>query len=75
MNNEEKEIVYVKCEPLSYQIGNMNIYKLYDALCYELCFESMITLYKLIKNKIETLEDEPRNYCMEEDKNMERVGN
>lgn len=67
----KKEIEYVKVEPLSYKISTMNIYKLYDALCYELNFEKMITLYKLLKHKIETLEDEPRNYCMEDVESFE----
>lgn len=63
---ESKEIEYVKVEPTWYQISGMNIYKLYDILCNELSFEKMIILYGLIKNKMETLQDEPRNYKCEE---------
>ena len=60
-----KEIEYVTVPPLSYTISTMNIYKLYDVLCYELSFEKMIILYGLLKHKMEYLEDEPVYYCSE----------
>ena len=52
-----------------YCIEKMGAYEIYDVLRTECSFEKMITLYKLIKHKMETLEDEIRNYC-----NCEKVG-
>lgn len=52
-----------------YCIEKMGAYELYDILCEKCSFEKMIILYKLIKHKMETLEDETRNYC-----NCEKVG-
>lgn len=52
-----------------YCIEKMGAYEIYDVLRTECSFEKMITLYKLIKHKMETLEDETRNYC-----NCEKVG-
>lgn len=46
-----------------YCIDKMGAYELYDILCEKCSFEKMIMLYKLIKHKMETLEDETRNYC------------
>jgi len=46
-----------------YCIEKMGAYELYDALCERCNFGKMILLYKLIKHKMETLEDETRNYC------------
>ena len=44
-------------EPKSYIISEMSPYYLYIALCSELSFSNMVELYKLIKYKIESLED------------------
>lgn len=52
-----------------YRIEKMGAYEIYDVLKTECSFEKMIILYKLIKHKMETLEDETRNYC-----NCEKVG-
>lgn len=52
-----------------YCIEKMGAYEIYDVLRTECSFEKMITLYKLIKHKMETLDDETRNYC-----NCEKVG-
>lgn len=52
-----------------YCIEKTGAYELYDILCERCSFEKMIILYKLIKHKMETLEDETRNYC-----NCEKVG-
>lgn len=49
-----------------YCIEKMGAYEIYDVLRTKCSFEKMIILYKLIKNKMETLEDEPRNYCNRE---------
>lgn len=46
-----------------YCIEKMGAYELYSVLCERCNFEKMITLYKLIKHKMETLEDETVNYC------------
>ncbi len=52
-----------------YRIEKMCAYEIYDVLKTECSFETMIMLYKLIKHKMETLEDETRNYC-----DCEKVG-
>ena len=52
-----------------YRIKKMGAYEIYDVLQTECSFEKMITIYKLIKHKMETLNDEPRNYC-----DCEKVG-
>lgn len=46
-----------------YCLQDMNADNIYNALCTELKFWTMIEVYRLIKHKIETLEDETRNYC------------
>lgn len=50
-------------DELWYCIEKMGAYELYSVLCERCNFGKMIILYKLIKHKMETLEDEPRNYC------------
>ena len=52
-----------------YRIEKMGAYEIYDVLKTECSFEKMIILYKLIKHKMETLEDEAINYC-----NCEKAG-
>lgn len=54
-----------------YCIENMGAYEIYDVLCKKCSFEKMIILYKLIKHKMEYLDDEVRNYCNEERKSNE----
>ena len=56
-------------DDIYYCIEKMGAYEIYDVLRTEYSFEKIITLYKLIKHKIETLDDETRNYC-----NCEKVG-
>ena len=46
-----------------YCIEKTDAYELYDILCERCSFEKMIILYKLIRHKMETLDDEPRNCC------------
>lgn len=43
-----------------YEVSTMNAYDLYEVLCEEMSFGRMIELYKLIKHKMEYLNDEPR---------------
>ena len=54
-----------------YCIEKMGAYELYNALCEKCNFGKMILLYKLIKYKMEFLEDETRNYCNGERENNE----
>lgn len=59
-----------------YRIEKMGAYEIYDVLKTECSFEKMIILYKLIKHKMETLEDETRNYCeCEKDNGLENMIN
>lgn len=69
--NKQMEKIYQEEQEKGnyYRVSQMNGYDLYDILCEELKFNDMIILYKLIKHKMETLEDETRNYC-----NCEKVG-
>ena len=43
-----------------YAIECMGAYEVYDVLCEKCSFDKMIKLYKLIKHKMEFVEDEPR---------------
>lgn len=54
-----------------YEVSTMTAYELYEVLCNKMSFGRMIELYKLIKHKIEYLNDEPRmeKKCCMEDKN------
>ena len=47
----------------------INVNDLYDKLCTVLSFNEVIKLYKLLKFKMENLEDEPRltTYCYKSD--------
>lgn len=59
----------IKNEPNYYAISKMSAYSIYDKLIGECSFHTVIQLYKLLKHKIEYLEDEVVNYCdMEEGK-------
>ena len=43
-----------------YAVSELSAYKLYEVLCKELSFNTMIELYKLINYKMQFLDDEPR---------------
>ena len=47
-------------DKLYYVVSEMSADALYEVLCKELSFNKMIKLYKLIKHKIEFLDDKPR---------------
>ena len=57
---EKEGKIYIEVGKNAYVISMMNGYDLYEILCKELSFNEMITLYKLIKHKMEFLNDEPR---------------
>ena len=46
-----------------YAISEMNAIEIYNILCKELNFNTMIELHKLILHKMTYLEDKPINYC------------
>ena len=52
-----------KERPTLYAISEMNAIEIYNILCKELNFNTMIELYKLILHKMTYLEDKPVNYC------------
>ena len=52
-----------KEKPNFYAISEMNAIEIYNILCKELNFNTMIELHKLILHKMTYLEDEPINYC------------
>ena len=51
-------------------LNAINIDDLYDMLCTELSFNEVIKLYKLLKYKIENLDDKPKEtiYCYNKDR-------
>lgn len=51
---------YIEVDKNAYVISLMGANDLYETLCKELSFDKMIKLYKLIKHKMEFLDDEPR---------------
>ena len=51
---------YVEIDKTAYVVSMMPAIELYEILCRELCFNEMIELYKLIKHKMEFLDDKPR---------------
>ena len=51
---------YIEIDKNAYVVSNMSADDLYEILCKELSFNKMIELYKLIKHKMEFLNDEPR---------------
>lgn len=58
---EEEQINYKRHN--YYEISEMNAYELYDKLIGECSFNTIILLYKLIKHKMEYLDDEPVEFC------------
>ncbi len=52
-----------KVQPTYYAISEMDAIKIYEILCKELNFNTMIELHKLILHKMTYLNDEPVNYC------------
>jgi len=52
---------YIEADKNAYVVSMMTSGDLYDVLCEQLSFNTMIRLYKLIKHKMEVLDDEPRN--------------
>lgn len=58
---EKDEKKYAEIDKNVYIISMMKPVDLYDVLCRQLSFDKMIELYKLIKHKIEFLEDKPIN--------------
>ena len=55
MENKNKE------QPTFYAISEMNAIEIYNILCKELNFNTMIELHKLILHKMTYLEDKPLN--------------
>ena len=51
---------YVEIDKTAYVVSMMTSIELYEILCRELSFNGMIELYKLIKHKMEFLDDKPR---------------
>lgn len=51
---------YIEIDKTAYAVSLMSADDLYEVLCKELSFNKMIELYKLIKHKIEFLDDKPR---------------
>lgn len=57
---------YIEIDKNAYVVSMMDADDLYEVLCKELSFNKMIELYKLIKHKMEFLDDKPRmtiGYC------------
>lgn len=52
---------YIEIDKNAYVVSIMSAYDLYEVLCKELNFNKMIELYKLIKHKMDFLNDEPKN--------------
>ena len=57
---EVKGKKYIEIDKTAYAVSLMSADDLYEVLCKELSFNKMIELYKLIKHKMEFLDDKPR---------------
>ena len=58
---EKESKKYIEVDKNAYVVSMMTSRDLYDVLCEQLSFNTMIRLYKLLKHKMEALDDEPRN--------------
>lgn len=58
---EKEEKKYIEIDKNAYVISGMSVDDLYEVLCKELNFNKMIELCKLIKHKMEFLDDEPKD--------------